>query len=350
MLSFCNTGRQSSVFDPNQGAYSMSAQQRMSMNVDAARELPQSDQRAQRYTFNIPTKDQLMGCLQTYNETQTASYYCTQVFQYLMYGNFGSGYANYAQNPLEIYGCSTCGGGNNPVSLDWQGLFRDQGTVPQFNQYMQTNYPYFQPQMNMQNFCQNPQTVTSLTYSSPCGKLNMNYAVINLHNNMGMNYMRQGDFNNAYVYFGPGGYLQQGSPALYGTVLSRRDIGAENLQLQKDMEASWTNLKGYPKKVGLTVVNRVADVGASFLERILGRFTASASRVATGNYVQAGISAQQTAYNDMIANQYYTAYRASQYTTLSAMQPDTECPVDKYHYEINPDAPKDSNSYKISCK
>lgn len=349
MLSFCNAGRQSSVYDPNQGAYGMSAQQRLSTNMDATRELPANDLRSQRYVFNIPSKDQLQGCLQTYSETQTASYYCTQVFQYMMYGTFGSGYSSgYVQNPLEITGCSTCG--NNPVSLDWQGLFKDQGSVPQFNQYMQTNYPYFQPQMNMQNFCTNPQSVTNIQYSNGCGKLNANYVTINLNNNMGMNYMRQGDMQNAYPYFGPGGYLQTSAPQIYSTVLSRRDIGAENAQLQKDMEASWTNLKGYPKKIGLTAVSQVADVGASFLERILGRFTASTSRIAMGNYVSAGQSAQQTAYNNMIANHYYTASRASQYTTLSAVQADNPCPVDRYHYEINTDAQDAKNSYIIKCK
>lgn len=350
-LSFCN-GKQSSVYDPTNGANAGNAQQYLN-TVPQTPYLPRESIRNQSYTFNIPTQAQLDQCLEAYEQNGTVNAYCNQAIYYVMYGTFGSNFAsgNYVQDPIQI----SYGSDNRNIDLRWKDLFRNQSYVPQFNQYMGSNYPHFQPTINMQNFCGNPATYTNIQYSNPCSRMNWGYAQINLDNTMGLNYFRGGQFDKAETCFGPRGCSIQASPCVTpggagcgvrraGTVLSRRNVGLENKAYQKELLASWQNLKKLPKNVAVRAGVRVTDVLGSIVERVISRFEANMAMKAAYNYADAGYSQDMVAYYD---SAYDTACRTAQYTQLAALEPDSPCPPDKFHYVVG-DAPAQNNEYQIS--
>lgn len=361
-LSFCQ-GKHSAIFDPTQGQNAMTAQQYLNTAVDS-RSLPQGDTRSQRYALNY-TEEQANTCINTAAETGALSPFCNQIVNDYLTKIYGPNYMSFAPENIQIQAPN---GRNFDYNASDRLSSNNAPWLPQYQQYMGGMDPnaatYYRTPMNMQNFCQNPTSVTSIQYgSNACGRLNWNYATIAVNTNTGYNamgrgydYYRQGDTNNASIYFnraapiyGPGGYLQQRAPLLYGTVLSRRDVGKENVALQKELEASWTNMKQLPKNAGLRIANRALDIPASILERMLSRFEAGASRITATNYVAAGYDQQQTAYNDAVANNYFNAYRASQYATLSAIPTEnggTPCPADKYYYQIG-DTKTDNNQYQV---
>jgi hypothetical protein len=346
-LSFCQ-GRQSNIFDPLNGANRLTSEQ-YAMGTQSVQ--TNESTRSQRYSLNY-TQQQADACRATYQETKALNEFCTQVMYDIYFRFYGPGFENFIPDNTQIQA------GNNSMEFDWRSAFNPQANsswMPQYQQYAGGMNPqaagYYQTPYNMQQVCGDPAAVTTFQYRSPCGAMGWNQTVIAVNSNNGLNYMRQGDFNRAAGVFGPGGFMQQRAPRLYGTVLSRRNVGKENAEVSKHVEASWTNMKQLPKNWGLRIANSAMDRVAAMGERAVTGVTAPLTIAAANDYAMAG-------YNQQMADQYYAqataqysaALEMSQYNTLAAMQPENPCPQDKFYYRIGEEPATDSQYRVIDCQ
>lgn len=351
-LSFCQ-GNRSRITDPFNGQNSMTTAQYMEMANQPTQAVNDST-RALRYSLNY-TNEQATACVNAAGlaaengtiEPGEITSICNQIINDHLSKTMGVNYTTYAPDGIEI----TAPNGKKFMYIPSQQLSSSNAPwLGQYQNYIGGTNPqasgFYHTPLNMQQFCGNPSTVTTMAYSNPCGQYNWTQGTIAVNSNNGLNYMRQGDYTRAAGVFGPGGYMQLRAPKLYGTVLSRRNVGKENAELNKQVEASWTNMKQLPKNWGLRLLNRAMDVPAAMGENIVSGVERNLSGMSANQYMQAGYNQQMTAQNDMIANQYYAAVEMSQYNTLAALQPDTPCPQDKFYYQIGTE-PATNSSYKV---
>lgn len=354
-LSFCQ-GHRGTVFDPTGGANYQNAAQLLSQPY-TQQVLPGAS-RSQTFSVNYTQADWDRCGREGQAEADgkgTASAFCQQLFYNYQYQNGLVGNApeqvgiNF-QNPGTVTGSNP-----NVYNFDWQDFANNNRTwVNQYQQYMGgpaynggvPAYGTFRTPINMHTFCNDSSTVTTIQYNSNCGQTNYSYGVINLQGNQAYNRFLKRDFSGAEQFYGPQGIAQKRYPVLYTSVLARSNITGQNKQLKKTVKDDWTQLKGIPAHMGLSILDRLMNVGASMATKVETQVDANLSRVEANNYAAAGYNQQQMAYNDQVSNAYNNIYQISGYTTTQAMDPKKPCSQDKFHYVVGTQ-PESSAEYKV---
>ncbi|MEZ4846233.1 MAG: hypothetical protein R2877_04580 [Bdellovibrionota bacterium] len=163
--------------------------------------------------------------------------------------------------------------------------------MPQYNQYVGGLDPgasgYYHTPYNMQQVCGNPASVTTFQYSSPCGNLNWNGVITAVNSNNGLNYMRQGNFNQAAgIPMGRADLCRNVRQEFMEPFFLAATSEERTKNLAKVMDSSWTNMKQLKTGVyesPIAAMDRVAAASAA-----MTGVTAPLTIAAANDYARAG--------------------------------------------------------------